>query len=82
MLTAIWSNPAASVFALFGAVCMVGWPLCRTRHGMLLVQIGIGIGFGLHYALWGGATAAIVNGLGAAQVAASLLLGTGLILPL
>jgi hypothetical protein len=34
---------------------------------MLLVQVGIGFGFGLHYALWGGATAALVNGLGAVQ---------------
>lgn len=74
MLTTMWSNPAASACALWGAICMVGWPLCRTRHGMLLVQIGNG--FGVHYALSGCTTAAIVNGLGAGQIAASLLLGT------
>ena len=76
MLTAAWNNPAASAFALLGTICFIGWPLCRTRRGMLLVQVGIGFGFGLHYALWGGATAALVNGLGAVQTAASLLFGT------
>jgi hypothetical protein len=76
MLTTIWSNPAASIFALLGAICFVTWPLCRTCRGMLLVQVGIGIGFGLHYALWGSSTAAIVNGLGAVQIAMSLLFGT------
>jgi hypothetical protein len=75
MLTAAWSNPAASGFALFGAICLVSWPLCRTRRGMLLLQIGIGIGYGLHYLLWGSATAATVNGLGAVQTAAALLFG-------
>jgi hypothetical protein len=76
MLTALWDNPAASAFALLGTTCLIGWPLCSTRRGMLLVQIGIGIGFGLHYALWGSATAALVNGLGAVQTAAALLFGT------
>jgi hypothetical protein len=76
MLTAAWNNPAASAFALLGTICFIGWPLSRTRRGMLLVQVGIGCGFGLHYALWGGATAALVNGLGAVQTAASLLFGT------
>jgi hypothetical protein len=74
MLTAVWENPAASAFALLGATCLISWPLCSTRRGMLLVQIGIGIG--LHYALWGSATAALVNGLGAVQAAAALIFGT------
>jgi hypothetical protein len=76
MLTALWDNPAASAFALLGTTCLVSWPLCSTRRGMLLLQTGIGIGFGLHYALWGSATAALVNGLGAVQIAAALLFGT------
>ena len=52
MLTAAWSNPAASAFAFFGAICLIGWPLCRSRRGMLLLQIGIGVGYCLHYLLW------------------------------
>src|SRR5262245_33427429 len=76
MLSAAWNNPAASLCALLGAICVAGWPLCRTRRGMLLVQVGIGIGYGLHYALWGGVTAAVVNGLGAVQTTASLLSAT------
>lgn len=76
MLTAVWNNPAASACALVGAICLISWPLCRTRRGMLLVQLGIGIGFGLHYALWGSVTAALVNGLGAVQIASLLLFET------
>jgi hypothetical protein len=75
MLTAVWSNLAASGFALVGAICLVSWPLCRTRRGMLLVQIGIGISYCLHYLLWGSATAGAVNGLGAVQTAAALQFG-------
>jgi hypothetical protein len=51
MLIAVWDKPAASAFALLGAICLVGWPLCRTRRGMLVVQTGIGLGFGVHSAL-------------------------------
>jgi hypothetical protein len=76
MMAAMWDSPAASAFALLGAICFITWPLYHTRRDMLLVQLGVGIGFGLHYALWGGATAAAINGLGAIQTAASLLFGT------
>lgn len=55
---------------------MVGWPLAQTRRLMLIVQLGIGVGFGLHYALLGSLTASAVNGLGAVQVILALVLGT------
>ena len=43
---------------------------------MLLVQLGIGVGFGLHYAFMDVATAALVNLLGAVQIVAALAFGT------
>lgn len=75
MLAQITSHPFASLMALVGMLCMVGWPLARTRRAMLIVQIGIGVGFGLHYALLGNLTASAVNALGAVQVAIALCLG-------
>lgn len=76
MLQSILAHPLATFMALLGTLCMVGWPLARTRRRMLIVQIGIGVGFGLHYALLGSLTASAVNGLGAVQVALALALGT------
>jgi hypothetical protein len=74
MYADIFGNPAALAAAILGATCYVTWPLCRTRSRMLTVQLGIGIGFGIHYALMGAATAAIANTLGSLQVASSMLL--------
>lgn len=69
-----FGTPAALVAAGLGAICYVTWPLCRTRFGMLAVQLGTGIGFGVHYALMGATTAAIANFLGSMQVGSSMLL--------
>lgn len=69
-------NPLSLASALFGAVCLATWPLFRTRLAMLWVQLGIGIGFGLHYALLGATTAAMANVLGSVQIAVSILVGT------
>ncbi|MCM2477312.1 YgjV family protein [Rhizobium sp. CG5] len=65
-------NLLASLAALFGAVCLVTWPFFRTRRAMLLVQIGVTAGFGIHYALFGAETAAIANLLSGLQLLAFL----------
>lgn len=75
MFDQILAHPGASLMALFGMLCMVGWPMARTRRTMLIVQIGIGVGFGLHYALLGLLTASAVNALGALQIAIALRFG-------
>ena len=76
MLAALSAEPTALACGILGAICLMTWPLFRTRAAMLLVQLGIGVGFGLHYALLEIATAALVNVLGAVQIAAALLFGT------
>lgn len=76
MLTNVITDHAAWICALFGMACYAAWSVFRTRSMMLLIQLGALIGFSLHYALLGVATAAAVNALGAVQIAASLLLGT------
>lgn len=68
-------NPMAVASFVAGAVCYVGWPFCRSHRWMMMVQAGIGIGFGLHYALMGATTAAAANALSAAQIIATLLFG-------
>lgn len=67
---------AALGFALAGIACLVLWPLFRSRGAMLLVQLFGISALAAHYALAGLETAAAANGLGALQIAASLLLGT------
>lgn len=76
MLSVFVDNPAASAACAFGALCLVIWPLFKARASILVVQIGIGLGFGLHYALLGAMTAALVNLLGSVQILVSLLSGT------
>lgn len=75
MLAQIAAHPLPSLLAFVGMICMIGWPLAPTRRAMLGVQIGIGVGFGLHYVLLGNLTAGAVNGLGALQIGAALFLG-------
>lgn len=70
-------NPLAFASFVAGAACYVGWPFCRSHRWMLMVQAGIGIGFGLHYALMDATTAAAANALSAAQIIATLLFGAG-----
>lgn len=69
------THPFAFLMALVGMLCLVSWPLARSRHAVLLIQIGIGISFGLHYAILGNLTAGAVNGLGSVQIALMLCLG-------
>lgn len=59
-----------------GARCMIVWPVFPHRRHMLMAQLGIALGFGAHYWLEGAQTAAILNGLGALHVLASLTWGT------
>ncbi|MEZ2132847.1 MULTISPECIES: YgjV family protein [unclassified Sinorhizobium] len=68
-------SPLAVASFVAGAVCYVGWPFCRSHRWMMMMQGGIGIGFGLHYALMGASTAAAANALSAAQIIATLLFG-------
>jgi hypothetical protein len=59
-----------------GALCLVCWPLMKTRQRMLLVQLSMSLGFTAHYELEGLRTAALLNGLGALHVALSTVWGT------
>ena len=58
--------------ALSGAVCLMAWPLFKTRASMLTVQFGVGVSFSLHYTLLGADTAAVGNAIGAVQTLLSL----------
>ena len=51
---------------------MISWPLFRGRRAILTVQLGIGLGFGTHYALLGSMTAALANLLGTLQLVVAM----------
>ena len=72
MVDIFLDNPPAAAFGLFGMLCLIGWPLFRSRRAMLLVQLGIGLGLGGHYALLGAYTGALMNALSALQVLAAI----------
>jgi hypothetical protein len=72
MLNSFLENPAASAAGLFALVCLTVFPLFRTRKGILLAQLGAGVGFACHYALLGIAAPSLVNVLGSAQTVAAL----------
>lgn len=67
---------ASWALVLVGSACLVTWSLFPTRWGMLLAQLLLAASFGLHYAIEGATTAAVLNGLSALQVAAALTFGT------
>lgn len=71
----ISENVPASTFALIGMLCLIVWPLFRTREAMLLTQLAGIAGLVVHYALLGITTAATLNTLGAIQIAALMLFG-------
>lgn len=58
--------------AIFGTLCMLSWPLVRGRTAMLTIQVGIGLGFALHYALIGATSGALANMLGTVQLLIAL----------
>jgi hypothetical protein len=72
MLNSFLDNPAAAAAGFFALVCLAVWPLFRTRNGILLAQLGAGIGFTIHYALLGIAAPSLVNLLGSVQTSAAL----------
>ncbi len=72
MISAMLNDPLSTAGAIFGAICLISWPLFQTRSAMLTVQLGVGVGFGLHYALLGATTAAVANILGSLQIVVSI----------
>jgi hypothetical protein len=68
-------NPLATGFGMAGFLCLVIWPLFRTRPAMLAAQFGVGIGYCMHYLLLAAWTGASVTALGASQTAFSLAVG-------
>lgn len=76
MSAVVWTEALSLLCAGAGTLCLVSWSLMKTRRMMLLVQLGLALGFATHYGLEGQRTAALLNGLGALHVASSLLWGT------
>ena len=72
MMQTVVEQPIAAAWGVFGMLCLIFWPLFKTRTAMLLVQLGIGIGLGVHYGLLGAWTGALMNALCAVQVAAAI----------
>lgn len=72
MLDLLLDNPAAAAAGFFALVCLTVCPLFRTRNGILLAQLGAGVGFASHYALLGIAAPSMVNVLGSVQSSAAL----------
>jgi uncharacterized membrane protein YkgB len=66
---------AASICAFLAVVFLGAWPLFRSRHTMLLMQLAALVSLSLHYTLVDARTAASVNLLGAVQIVACLLFG-------
>lgn len=72
MTQILLDQPVAAAWGVFGMLCLMTWPLFKQRSTMLIVQLGIGVGLGLHYALLGAPTAATMNAFSAAQVLAAI----------
>ncbi len=72
MLDSFLDNPAAATAGIFAMVCLTSWPLFRSRRGILLAQLGAGVGFATHYALLDLAAPSLVNVLGSVQTVAAL----------
>jgi uncharacterized membrane protein len=71
------SSIPAQAAGLFAMICLVSWPLFKTRSSILLVQLGIGLGFAAHFALLGVWAASAVSALGATQTVAAYFAGQG-----
>lgn len=67
---------AADALGALGTLFGATWSLFRTRKGMLVAQLMIGVFFSLHYLLIGAYTGALMNGLAALQALAAIPLGT------
>lgn len=72
----LWNiDPRAALFGAVGLACQLTWPLMRTRPKVLTVQMGIGAGYGVQYALLGAWCGAGICFLGATQTIIALLAG-------
>jgi hypothetical protein len=71
----IAENPLAAGFGAAGLACQLTWPLFRARRSILRAQLGIGVDYGVQYALLDAWTGAGVAGLGAAQTLVALCAG-------
>lgn len=71
----IVENPLATAFGVAGLACQLVWPLFRAHRRIMAVQLGIGTGYSIHYALLGAGSGAGVAALGAAQTAIALVAG-------
>lgn len=65
----------AQALGVAAAACGMGWALFRSRVGMLATQACCGAFFAGHFLAIGADTAAVMNGLAAAQAAAAIPLG-------
>lgn len=65
----------AQALGVAAAACGMGWALFRSRVGMLATQACCGAFFACHFLAIGADTAAVMNGLAAAQAAAAIPLG-------
>jgi signal transduction histidine kinase len=72
MIENLLADPLAAFFGVVGMVCLMSWPLFRSRTGMLAAQLGIAVGLGLHYWLLGVRTAAVMQALSFAQIVAAI----------
>ena len=57
---------------VFAALCLTTAPIFRSRHVILLAQLGAGLGFATHYALLGITVASAANMLGVVQTLAAI----------
>ena len=61
MLALVVERPAAACAGIFGMLCFAAYPLARRRSVLLTTYLGNNLGFAVHYALLGQATAVTMN---------------------
>jgi len=80
MFDLFYDNPVAGFAGLTAMAGLAVFPLCRSRSGLLSVQLCVGISFTIYYAMLDVPGAAAVNLLGVLQTAAALASARGRIL--
>ncbi|AWK87339.1 YgjV family protein [Azospirillum thermophilum] len=76
MIDAFFAAPLAHAIGIAGMLGGMAWPLFRGRVAMLLVQLVPSICFGVHFALLGSPTGALMNVLSGLQILAAIPLGS------
>ena len=57
----VWADQAPAIMSgLFAASCLTIGPMFRSRHMILLAQLGAGLGFAAHYGFLGIPVAAAI----------------------